>query len=125
MRICEVGHFTFPHRLCKFAQVSNQLYVAVLNPVQFALNSKVTNYLDRGDFTIDVMMYDLPKDVQEVLTNICMEQNPSIHTQIVSHLANMSKGKVRDRIVWNHICVRTSNDLAEKPPVLRVHHLWT
>lgn len=23
------------------------------------------DYLERGDFTIDVMMYDLPKDVQE------------------------------------------------------------
>ena len=23
------------------------------------------NYLERGDFTIDVMMYDLPKTVQE------------------------------------------------------------
>ena len=23
------------------------------------------NYAERGDFTIDVMMYDLPKDVQE------------------------------------------------------------
>lgn len=68
--------------------------MVVLNPVQFALNSKVTNYLDRGDFTIDVMMYDLPKDVQEVLANICVERHPSIYTQIVSHLANMSKGKV-------------------------------
>lgn len=31
-----------------------------------ALYLTVTNYLERGDFTIDVMMYDLPKDVQEV-----------------------------------------------------------
>ena len=27
------------------------------------------NYLERGDFTIDVMMYDLPKDVQEAHPN--------------------------------------------------------
>jgi hypothetical protein len=29
--------------------------------------NEVINYAERGDFTIDVMMYDLPKDVQEVL----------------------------------------------------------
>lgn len=31
-----------------------------------ALYLEVINYAERGDFTIDVMMYDLPKDVQEV-----------------------------------------------------------
>ena len=30
-----------------------------------------SNYMERGDFTIDVMMYDLPKAVQEALGSVC------------------------------------------------------
>ena len=29
-----------------------------------------SNYMERGDFTIDVMMYDLPKAVQEALGSV-------------------------------------------------------
>ena len=38
--------------------------------------NEVTDYAARGDFTIDVMMYDLPKDVQEVLPRY-MSRNAS------------------------------------------------
>ncbi|CAJ1343478.1 unnamed protein product [Effrenium voratum] len=59
------------------------------------------NYLERGDFTIDVMMYDLPKDVQEVFHTTEPEGSRAGAEQMtkasgLAEIANLLEAEVDD-----------------------------